>query len=239
MRSIASSTSPMRPCQAAPAFDTTISTPPKVSTTCVEGRAHRGGVGHVAVHRRARAADRPWPSPAPRRVDVEQRDLGAGRREGPRGRRADGAAGAGDDGDLAGQRQLLAACRAWPAPATSIRSRTCRLRRSSVKRPIASASVMPSTAASAMSAAIAASFVRAAEPEQAEPRHQHDARHRDRASSCAADARVVAREIGACSRRRMLATAARASLLEIVELAGFAAPARSAASSWCGWCGRA
>ena len=42
-------------------------------------------------------------------VDVEQRDLGAGRRERLRGRGADGAAGAGDDGDLAGERQLLGA----------------------------------------------------------------------------------------------------------------------------------
>ena len=65
---------------------------------------------------------------AARDVDIEQRDLGAGLREGARGGRADGAAGAGDDGDLAGERLALPPRRAWPVRATSIRSRTCRLR---------------------------------------------------------------------------------------------------------------
>ena len=40
-------------------------------------------------------------------IDVEQRHLGAGRCERPRGRGADGAAAAGDDGDLAGERQVF------------------------------------------------------------------------------------------------------------------------------------
>ena len=41
-------------------------------------------------------------------IDIEQCHLRAGLREGARGRRADRAAGAGDDGDLAGERLALA-----------------------------------------------------------------------------------------------------------------------------------
>ena len=51
----------MRPCQAAPAFETTMSTPPKVVDHLVEGRAHRCGVGDVAARRRARRRRSPWP----------------------------------------------------------------------------------------------------------------------------------------------------------------------------------
>ena len=69
------------------------------------------------------------------------------------------------------------------------------------KRPIASASVMAATAASARSAATRASFLRAAEPEQAEPRHQHDAGQGIEHLLDAAEARVVAREIGPVVRR--------------------------------------
>ena len=98
----------MRPCQAAPAFETTISTPPKCAATAVESRAHGGCIGHVAGNRQRVG---PIASACSRRrgkVDVEQRDLGARRGERLRGRGADGAGRAGDGGDLAGERRLLA-----------------------------------------------------------------------------------------------------------------------------------
>ena len=69
------------------------------------------------------------------------------------------------------------------------------------KRPIASASVMVSIADSARSAAMRASLLRAAETEQAEPRHEHDARQRIERPLAAADARVMAREVIADSAR--------------------------------------
>ena len=59
LRNVASSTSPMRPCHAAPAFDTTMSTPPNPRTTCVECRRAQSCVGHVAW--RPRAPRRRWP----------------------------------------------------------------------------------------------------------------------------------------------------------------------------------
>ncbi len=63
------------------------------------------------------------------------------------------------------------------------------------KRPTASASVMVATAASARSAAMRGVLARAAEPEQAEPRHQHHPRQRIEHRLGAAAAGIVALEI--------------------------------------------
>ena len=73
----------------------------------LEGRAHRGGVGHVAVHRQGRAAELFCSRRRRAFVEIEQRDLRSRRRERLGGRGADDAGGAGDDGDLAGERLLL------------------------------------------------------------------------------------------------------------------------------------
>ena len=172
-----------------------MSTPPNAATTCAKARCTEA----ASVTSQASA------SAAPPiglgfllrgfRVDIEQRDLGAGLREGARGRGADGAAGAGDDRDLAGERQLLPRCRAWPAPAANIRSRTCRLREIDVKRPIASASVMPCDRGLGDVGGDRCVLGAGAQAEQAEAGHQHDARQRI-VHRRAAGARVVAREIG-------------------------------------------
>ena len=143
LRSTASSTSPMRPCQAAPAFDTS-------DVDAAEGlgdarRTRRAPRRRRSRRRRARARRRRSALRLRLRgrlVDVEQRHLGAGRREGARGRGADRAGRAGDRPRSVRRAALPGACRAWPARATSIPCRTCRLRRSTSKRPIASASVM-------------------------------------------------------------------------------------------------
>src|ERR1700724_3871953 len=55
-----SSTSPMRPCQAAPALETTMSTPPKAAATAsnaarTEGAAGAGDGGDLACERRVLA----------------------------------------------------------------------------------------------------------------------------------------------------------------------------------------
>ena len=97
----------MRPCQAAPAFDTTMSTPPKVSATL--SKAARTDAASVTSQRTASAAPPIALAFAGRAglVDIEQRDLGAGGGEGLGGGGADGAGGAGDRRDLAGERQFL------------------------------------------------------------------------------------------------------------------------------------
>ena len=103
------------------------------------------------------------------------------------------------------------------------------------KRPIASASVMHCDRGLGEIGGDARVLLRAAEPEQAEPRHQHDAGQRIEHLLAAADAGVVAREIllvvvdegrdgGSCGRA-----------LEVVELAGLRAPAAISGGSWCGW----
>ncbi len=63
-------------------------------------------------------------------------------------------------------------------------------------RPIASASVIVATAFSAMSAAIAASFLLRPQPEQPEPRHQDDARQRIEHALRRLARGVIAGEIG-------------------------------------------
>ena len=78
---------------------------------------------------------------------------------------------------------------------------------------------MVSIAASARSAATRASFCGCAEPVKAEPRHQHDARHRIERRLDAADARVVAARNSSGSCAAKVATAAAHRLLERVELA--------------------
>ena len=47
----------MRPCQAAPAFDTTMSTPPKLSTTRANASRTEVALGHVARERERSWAD--------------------------------------------------------------------------------------------------------------------------------------------------------------------------------------
>ena len=84
-----------------------MSTPPNASTTW--SNAARTEAASVTSHWTGNACSPIALACSDRGlgVDVEQRDLGARRGERLGGRRADGAAGAGDDGDLAGQRQAL------------------------------------------------------------------------------------------------------------------------------------
>ena len=157
--------------------------------------AHRRRIGDVAGDRERARADGLGLLGRGGKIDVEQRDLGAGRRERLGGGGADRAAGAGDDGDLAGERQLL---RRLPSLACSIGQYSLSNMSASVidwKRPMASASVMAATAASARSAAMRASFAERPSPKRPRP---GTSTTRGRGSSmrlAAADARVVAREI--------------------------------------------
>ena len=95
-----------------------------------------------------------------------------------RGRRADARAAAGDDRNLARQHLLrrLAELRLLQRPVFDIEH--VGFGDAAGTSPIASASVITSTVFSAMSAAMAASFAARAEAEQADARHQHDARQR-------------------------------------------------------------
>ena len=185
----------MRPCQAAPAFDTD-DVDAAEGATPLRRRRRRTDAASVTSHlsRERGAADRLGLCLRGALVDVEQRDFGAGRRERLGGGGADGAGRAGDDGDLAGQRHFLGAAELGllQRPVFDVEHVGFG---SGSKRPIASASVMVAIAASARSAAMRASFLRAAEPEQADARHQHHARQGSSMVLIAADAGVVAGEI--------------------------------------------
>ena len=97
----------MRPCHAAPALETAMSTPPKASTTL--SNAARTEAASVTSHFTASAfaADGFGFFLCGVFVDVEQCDFGAGGGERLGGGGADRAGGAGDDRDLAGERQSL------------------------------------------------------------------------------------------------------------------------------------
>ena len=193
-RSTASSTSPIRPCQAAPAFETTMSTPPKAAATCGEGGAHRRGIGDVAAQSQRRAADRLCLCLRGGLVDIEQRHFGAGRGERLGGGRTDGAGGAGDRRDLAGQRQLLGAAElgllqrpVFDVEQIGLRQRLEAADRLGVgdgfDRGLGEVGGDPRV------------LLAAAESEQADPGHQHHARRRIEHGLDAADARIVAAEI--------------------------------------------
>ena len=173
----------MRPCQAAPAFDTTISTPPKFSAILCKGGAHRSRVGDIAAQRQARRRRGLWRAPARRFVDVEQRDFGAGRREGFGGGGADRAGRPGDRRDLPGERRFLGGAELclFERPVFHIEhvgfgnrlEPPDRLRiRDGRDRGFGEIGGDPRV------------LLGAAEAEQAEARHQHDARQRIEHASC-------------------------------------------------------
>ena len=98
----------MRPCQAAPALATKISTPPKAAATASKAACTEAASVTSHCTGKCSRTDRLGLLARRGEIEVEQRDFRAGRGERLRGRGADGARGAGDDGNLAGQRRLLA-----------------------------------------------------------------------------------------------------------------------------------
>ena len=215
-----------------------MSTPPKVSTT----------LSNAALTEAASVTSQAMPSAAPPIalafsfaavfVHVEQRDFGAGRGECLRGRGADRAARAGDRRDLAGERLFGRAAELGllERPVFHVEHVGFVDRLEAADRFGVGDGLDRGFGEVGGDARI---LLRAAEAEQAEPRHQHDARQRIEHLLDAADARVVAWR----NRLRYLptkfSTAARDVGLEIARACRRPAPARSAASSWCGWCGRA
>ena len=198
-----------------------MSTPPKASHHLVEGGAHRAG----SVTSQATASAVPPTSSRLRlgrgRVEVEHRDFRAFRRHGPRRRRADGAAAAGDDRDLAAPAASPSPLPAWPVPATSIRTSNMSASEMDWNSPIASASVMTSTAFSAMSAAMprrpccgrGRTGRRPAPGSRAAADRARSSRLSERARCCARNSRD-SRATNAC-------TASLRRALEVVELARF------------------
>ena len=185
----------MRPCQAAPAFDTTMSTPPKVSTI----------LANAALTEAASVTSQAMPIAPPialafsfaaALVHVEQRDFGARRGECLRGRGADRAARAGHRHDLSGERLFGRAAELGLLERPVFHVEQMRV----VERLVAPGRFGIRDGLDRGLGEIggdARVLLRAAEPEQAEPRHQHDARHRIEALLDAAAARVVGGEIGA------------------------------------------
>src|SRR5262249_55845674 len=179
----------MRPCQAAPAFDTTTSTPPKCSAirsndACTEAAP-------VTSQRSASAAPRTVAVTARAAASLTSRSATSA----PAAANALAVAA-----PIAPPAPVTTAI--WPASGSSFAapSFACssdqysqsNMSASEIdsKRPMASASVMVSTAASARSAATLASFL-----EQAEPGHKHHAGQGIEHRLDAAAARIMAYEV--------------------------------------------
>ena len=145
-----------------------MSTPPNASTTRRRPRDTEAASVTSHAHRQRRAAEVLALSPRPRLVEIEQGNLGSGRRERLGGRAADGAAGAGDDGDLAGER-LSAAALSFACSSDQYSMSNISASEIDSKRPMASASAMTSTAHCARSAAILASFFDRPRPNRPRP----------------------------------------------------------------------
>ena len=142
----------------------------------------------------ARAADRFGFCLRGSLIDIEQCDLGAGCRERFCRRKADGAGGAGDDGDLARQRQLpgTAQFRLLQRPVFDIEQIGLRQRLEAADR------LGIRDGGNRSLREIGGDFrvlLAASKAEQADARHQHHPRYRIEHSLDAADARIVAVEI--------------------------------------------
>ena len=172
-----------------------MSTPPKVSTILANAALTESRVGDVAGDA-DRAADRPGLFLRGRLVDVEQRDFGAGCGERLRGRGADGAARAGHRHDLSGERLFGRAAELGLLERPVFHVEQMRV----VERLVAPGRFGIRDGLDRGLGEVggdARVLLRTAEPEQSEPRHQHDARHRIEALLDAAAARIVGGEIGA------------------------------------------
>ena len=165
----------------------------------VEGLGDRRRVGHVAEDRHCRAADSLGGLHRGRQIHVEQRDLGARRGKRLRGRRADRAAGAGDDGDLAGERRLLrgAELGLLERPVFAIEHVGFRDRLEAADRLRIGDALDRGFGDVGGDAGVA---LGAAEAEQAEARHQHDAGAGIEFMFDMADARIVLLEIAVIAR---------------------------------------
>ena len=193
-----------------------MSTPPNASTTCVERRAHRCGVGDVACDRRAPRRRSPWPCFA-----AAVQSMSSSATSAPAAANALAVAA-----PIAPPAPVMTAI--WPASGSSLRRAELGL----LQRPVFA--VEHVGFADRLEAAdrlgvgdgfdrgsrrdrrrCARPACRAAEPEQPEPRHQHDAGQGIDHRLAAAEARVVALEIGAVARRRSAATAVARGALEM------------------------
>ena len=160
----------------------------------VEGAAHRRRVGHVAGERQRRAADGLGFFLRGLCVEIEQRHLGAGLREGAGGGRADGAASTRDHRDLSGERQRFARAELgqFQRPIFAVEHVDWRDRRKTSDRFGAGDALHRRLRDVGGNPCVLGAL---AEAEQAEARHQHDARRRIVHGS-AVGALAVAGEIG-------------------------------------------
>ena len=172
-----------------------MSTPPNAVTTC--SKAARTEAASVTSHSTgiASAADRLGFLDCGRKVDVEQRYRRARGREGLRDCRADGAAGAGDGRDLAGERFLgdCAELCLFERPVFHVEH-------------VGFGNSLEASDRLGIGDGVDGGFgkiggdarvlARSAEPEQSEAGHEHDPRQWIERALCAAGARIVAREIG-------------------------------------------
>ena len=193
----------MRPCQAAPALETDDVDTAEGRGHGIERRAHRGRVGHVADDGQRRRSDCLCLFARGGEIDVEEGNFGAGRGERLRGRGADGAAGAGDGGDLARERRLLAGAELglFERPIFAIEHVGFGDRLEAADRFGVADAFDPGLGNVSGNLGIA---LGAAEAEQAEPRHQHDAGQRIELMFDMADAGIVLLEIVVIARGELV-----------------------------------
>ena len=202
----------------------------------VKCRAYRCRIGHIAGEAKRRTAELFRRRLGRFAVYVEQRHLGPGMDHRARCGESDGAGAAGHHRDLAGERLFggLAELGLFERPVFDVEEVGLADRFEPADRlgvghgldrrqsEVGGDPGVPGVAA---------------EPENTEPRHQDDPRHRVELALRHRLARVVAGEIGMVFGGETIDRLAHRGL-ELVETAGLAAVARSAGSSWCGSCGR-
>ncbi len=183
-----------------------------------EGVAHGGCIRDVACHRERRAASGFGLFGGLGKIDIEQRDLGAGIGKRLGGRRPDRATRAGDDSDLARQRlfRILAELGLFDRPIFGVEHVGFGDRLEAADGFGIGDDLDRSFSELGRDAGVLGG---AAEPVKAKARHQHHAGQGIEHPLAAADARVMAREILLVAFGISLGGIVRASL-EAIELAG-------------------
>ena len=200
----------------------------------VEGLAHRVGIGHVGGDADPAELLRGLLDPGTGAVD--QRDLGPGAFQRPRRREADRAGAAGDQRDLAGERLFDRAAELglFERPVFHLEQFGLGQRLEPADRFGVGHGRDPAFGEIGGDRGVLGA---APETEQAEPRHQDDARRRVEFLRFDRSGGVVAREIGAVVGHEALDGVARRGG-KAVEPAGLGRRHDAAGSSWCGSCGR-
>jgi len=236
---ISSSTSPIRPCQAAPAFRDHDVDAAEVRGDFVECGDDRCGVGYVrkrpvmrwrrCVGLLARGGN----------IDIEQGNVRARRRKMPLQWRRQSRRRRRSRQRSARRVEVPFACRVWLVRAANIRSRTISASEIDSKRPTASAALTPSTQAFGdISGDDGIPAWKRPRPNRPRPGTRTTRGSGSVRAWCRLRVCCCARNIGDSGRPNSFARSA-GNTSEVFKFAGFRRRQKPTASFWCGWCGRA